>query len=536
MAKWPAQGERPWDDALKAYIDTEDAAVAAAAQTSLATSLADHQNQASNAHDASAMRFTPVPGITATDVQTAIQQTAGSTDPALTDTQVAGFVTGPSQTATAIATHPEVTDRLRITEAPLSPARYGGNLQATLTAAGTAGGGNLGGQVYIPAGEYIEPAGLVVPDSVSVRGAGQRATRIRTNGAATCLEVGKESRISDLYLVGNKTVGGRGVKFRPLALHTTLADMSINGFDTGTVCEDSIVLQFDNVSQQANNTGLRFIGDYNNAIVVKGGEIQGNVTGVVNDSAGSCWGLKFLGTTVEGNSGRGFVFNGPTFGLAIRDVYMESNMGGHIDFASSNHYGALLDGNLLINGGLFGIHAGDGVGIRNINVKGNTFNLTTALARSLYLGTGANGALVEGNHYEGSTLAFDPAVDFKGVRLTHLNHTGALTLRPSANSIGEGGAPLRMTPGVAPANPNNGDVWLTSSGLYYHAGGATYGPTPREATSAQLADANSSINTVGKARGLCVFNTTAFAPLWARGSNATSGWVDGMGNVVITPA
>lgn len=33
-----------------------------------------------------------------------------------------------------------------------------------------------------------------------------------------------------------------------------------------------------------------------------------------------------------------------------------------------------------------------------------------------------------------------------------------------------------VTPGTAPISPDNGDIWMTSAGLFYRAGGATYGP------------------------------------------------------------
>ena len=95
-APFPARGARPWDDDLKVYIDTGDAA---------------------QVHKAEDLAFSPVPGIPATDVQTAIQQTAGSADPALTDTQVAGLLAGPSQTATTLATE-AVTRVSRARHAP----------------------------------------------------------------------------------------------------------------------------------------------------------------------------------------------------------------------------------------------------------------------------------------------------------------------------------------------------------------------------------------------------------------------------------
>lgn len=50
--------------------------------------------------------------------------------------------------------------------------------------------------------------------------------------------------------------------------------------------------------------------------------------------------------------------------------------------------------------------------------------------------------------------------------------TGRLRIAPST-TVQSG---LQVLPGVAPSVPSNGDVWLTGVGLYYQAGGSTFGP------------------------------------------------------------
>ncbi|MGO7329206.1 hypothetical protein AB9E14_23800 [Rhizobium leguminosarum] len=50
--------------------------------------------------------------------------------------------------------------------------------------------------------------------------------------------------------------------------------------------------------------------------------------------------------------------------------------------------------------------------------------------------------------------------------------TGRLRIAPST-TVQSG---LQVLPGVAPTVPSNGDVWLTGVGLYYQAGGSTFGP------------------------------------------------------------
>lgn len=46
-----------------------------------------------------------------------------------------------------------------------------------------------------------------------------------------------------------------------------------------------------------------------------------------------------------------------------------------------------------------------------------------------------------------------------------------VTAAPGANTAG-----LNLTPGTAPGSPVNGDLWVTSGGIYVRAGGATVGP------------------------------------------------------------
>lgn len=60
---------------------------------------------------------------------------------------------------------------------------------------------------------------------------------------------------------------------------------------------------------------------------------------------------------------------------------------------------------------------------------------------------------------------------------TPLNQAGGTMLGPlktAPSTISAAG--FSLLPGVAPNLPNNGDVWLTSSGLYYRAGNITFGP------------------------------------------------------------
>ena len=58
----------------------------------------------------------------------------------------------------------------------------------------------------------------------------------------------------------------------------------------------------------------------------------------------------------------------------------------------------------------------------------------------------------------------------------------------------------------------------------------------RTATSAQIASAANAVNTVGKAAGTIVFDTTLSTLKIATGSTATSTWVNADGTTAVTPS
>jgi hypothetical protein len=87
----------------------------------------------------------------------------------------------------------------------------------------------------------------------------------------------------------------------------------------------------------------------------------------------------------------------------------------------------------------------------------------TIATNQVAVGSGTNTiAGSSGLTYNGSLLSLTG-----GETLTGLLQTAASTT---------GGAGLNLPQGTAPTSPNNGDEWMTSSGLFYHAGGTTVGP------------------------------------------------------------
>lgn len=75
MADYPVHGSLDWDDNLKAYIDDTDAGKASTASvTAVETALADHLADTSDAHDASAISYAGSAGISATNVESALDE------------------------------------------------------------------------------------------------------------------------------------------------------------------------------------------------------------------------------------------------------------------------------------------------------------------------------------------------------------------------------------------------------------------------------------------------------------------------------
>jgi hypothetical protein len=128
---------------------------------------------------------------------------------------------------------------------------------------------------------------------------------------------------------------------------------------------------------------------------------------------------------------------------------------------------------------------------------------------------------------------------------------------------------LRIPHGAAPSSPTNGDMWLTTAGLFLRVNGATYGPYAAlntlvtgfaaaagvpsasdtllqmlqklagnnviTSTTAALEAIGNAINTANKVTGRMVFNTTTNSPAWSVGATAGSVWVDATGATVHTP-
>jgi hypothetical protein len=335
--------------------------------------------------------------------------------------------------------------------------------------------GSTAAEVFVPPGTY-KVSNYTVSDGVSVRGAGPKASKITATATGACLSVGVNTVISGLYVTGTTIAGGVGVQSRTNSLHSVIRECSITGHAIGVKLEDSYIISIRDTAIQSCTTGLNLTGSTGcNIILVSGGETQGCTNGVIIDGTNN-YGLKFIGHTSEGNSNKGYAVNGTTYGLTIRDGYMEANTNGHIVFAGTGHYGPTVDACHFAGAATFGVSVGDGVTVKDIKVCDHTFNLSTVGAKPIDLGTAVTFAYVDRNHYvSGSVGTFVPSSNFRGNRLVR-EENGVLTVGTSVASAALGGAPLNIPHGTAPTSPNNGDIWTTTAGLFVRINGTTVGP------------------------------------------------------------
>lgn len=125
------------------------------------------------------------------------------------------------------------------------------------------------------------------------------------------------------------------------------------------------------------------------------------------------------------------------------------------------------------------------------DVQGSGFTVRTGFGGTILLSVSSNHVLTTGtsNFYIGAANALRWAVDwstggflpvgdavldigdqFSRVRDLYVARQGKFT----ASDINR--APINLGQGVSPSNPNNGDVWHTSSGLFVRTNGVSIGP------------------------------------------------------------
>lgn len=363
--------------------------------------LADVQPLVTGLAPASLIPFTPAANVSATTVQSAIEEvsTESASDKAdLADTSTVGkgdALIGVLSTAVgAVATtqhqvNEESTSVFRfMTASEIADVRnktatidVSGKIQLAATSAGL-----LGGEIYLPAGDYKwgSAATVTLPPNVSLRGAGPKSTRIVTamassstpafaiNGATVSSEV--RCRYGDLSIVGN----GLGQAFQATEVaYAAFENIYTNGLNLHFNFVDVLSSQFRSVRMVSGETGvwarlgsasrpnaLTFDGcvigsmntngirsDDGTTLTYLGGSIEGcgafpasgTSSAVFLNSAGhdGTWAACFVGTYFENNAGRGDVylisssssafpagvsFPGCTFNRTSNTRYSESNV------------------------------------------------------------------------------------------------------------------------------------------------------------------------------------------------------------------
>lgn len=288
-----------------------------------------------------------------------------------------------------------------------------------------------GGTVVLPAGTYRISANLALPDNVHLVGVGNTASQIQwVGGPGAALTLGLRCSIRDLWVRGNPAappLHSMGIDNRPssgavVTAHWVLLRVRVAGFDVGVeldrtwsaAIEDSII---------TNNTtaGVRFGSKDTNAIVVRGGELQGNRgAGAIVGRASS---VVFDGVVIEQN-GRGIEVNGGVVGLVVRDSYFEVNERGHLV-----HVGGGVPSMVQVVGNFFAnassrkaqhsLHAVGGV---DWLIDGNAF-LEANASSVLRFEKGVDRVYLGSNHFLPGR-AFRASSDFLGTNLTE-RHTWA---------------------------------------------------------------------------------------------------------------
>lgn len=334
-------------------------------------------------------------------------------------------------------------------------------IQAAVNAAAAATFGGQGAIVYLPPGTYRVTTGITLPANVQLRGAGQRASRIKGIGAITALTVGTNCVVSDLQVTGDGTAGGKGVAATASSNHWSLVDCWVTGCDTGVYLTNTFINTLTRVTIQSCTTGLRLTGANLNATYIIGGEIKGCTDGVHADT-GASTNVTFYGATIEGNSGYGIRQAGAPYGWKVRDCYLEANTAGHV-YQSAQSRALVLSGCTFAGAAAFSIKLDTGL---DTLIEGCTFNLVGTVGPAIQCAAAVQRTAIIKNWYA-TGQEFVRATHYLGTQLTLLDREIAL---PPSTATAAG---LNIPHGTAPTTPKDGDVWTTTAGMFVRINGVT---------------------------------------------------------------
>jgi hypothetical protein len=333
-------------------------------------------------------------------------------------------------------------------------------IQAAITAAAVTASGGLGATVFLPKGTY-RTTGITLPDNVQLRGAGQRASRIKGIGAVTTLTIGTNCVVSDLQITGDATVGGKGLAATAASNHWSVVDCWVTGCETGVYLTNTYIDTLTRVTVQSCTTGIRLTGSNVNAIYVMNGEIKGCTDGVYADT-GASTNVTFYGVTIEGNSGYGISQAGSPYGWKVRDCYFEANTSGHI-YQTVQSRALTISGATFSGAAAFSIKLDAGI---DTLIEVCTFNLAGTVGPAIQGAAAVQRTTVLKNWYAAGQ-EFVPATHYAGTLLTQIDRE--VRFPPSTTT----NAGMNIPHGTAPTSPGNGDVWTTIAGVYARVNGST---------------------------------------------------------------
>ena len=108
-------------------------------------------------------------------------------------------------------------------------------------------------------------------------------------------------------------------------------------------------------------------------------------------------------------------------------------------------------------------------------------------------------------------------------------------LKTTASTISAAG--FNVPSGVAPNIPNNGDIWMTSAGIYYRANNITFGPVGDGTITGPTTTTVGNIATWGDVAGQTLLDGGAIGTMAAQNSNAvsiTGGSITGITDLAVT--
>src|SRR5690606_10151418 len=148
-------------------------------------------------------------------------------------------------------------------------------------------------------------------------------------------------------------------------------------------------------------------------------------------SGSSGYGIRFVGTTIEGNSAYGVHVMGTPYGLAFWGTYFEANVGGHV-YVTAATRAMSVRASTFMGVAAWGVRMSAGV---ETTIDTNSFVMGSG-TRALTFEAGASRTAVGTNYYD-TPSTFAPATDYLGtdLRLHNADGTWAKQVRLGSGTL-----------------------------------------------------------------------------------------------------